>query len=511
MMRELLPNRKHAPAQLGDVLIIGYGVTGHAAFGYLLPLLGGRIGSITLVCGKGSHAEDAKKAACSLGEDAAGNVIVLEDCEDIPSKYDLCIASPGIPETSEFYGNAKASSKELISEIELAWRESPEDSIWVAITGTNGKTTTTALTEHLLCAAGFDAESVGNIGQSAIESVSASLAKVDGAPEGSVPKPRVFVAETSSFQLASIKDFAPDAAILLGITPDHVLWHGSEENYAESKFNVLRNLSRSNGVAIMDATNDVVRAKVREIKAFGDDRGYPYVPLGTKAGIEGDMRAACGALNAAFESAEGDLIVATEGVERNLGPASGLQIKGEHNVVNALAAASCAVEVGADPAKVREALATFAPLEHRIEPAGEIDGVAFVNDSKATNTDAAIKAVEAFEPGTVIGMFGGRDKMGPLDGLVEASRGSLKAAICYGEGGPRFTEAFGPLADDGTKVVCVRTFDDAFDAACDMAEPGDTVLLSPACASFDEFSSFEERGEVFKEKVRSRAGKTLEG
>lgn len=516
-MTGLLPERKLVSEHLGRVLVLGRGVTGRAVLDYLEPLIGGRVDSIT----------------------------VAEGDDPIEGRYDLCIASPGISEFSDIYQAALAASDELIGEVELAWRESAAGSLWIAITGTNGKTTTTALTAHLMEAAGYDVRCVGNIGDAAITAVGADMGAEDaGAPCSNGPdshgsasgasgscgtaretpaspaSPLVYVVECSSYQLASTTRFAPDVAVVLNITPDHLAWHQTHGNYADAKWKVLANLR---GTAVLNAADDEVRAKVREVKA-DPARAFGYIPLGTKRGIGGDMRQACGAENAAFKRDDGALVVAFDGAEHALCHAADLQLAGEHNVENALAAASAAIAAGADAASVAEALTAFAPLPHRIEPAGTVVGVRFYNDSKATNTDATLKAITAFLPEKPIILLGGRDKGTDLQDLVDACIASSAGVILYGESLPRFAEAFdgvGQLAADAREmasmlqsgatlpVLHAKGMADAFDAALEAAQPGSIVLLSPACASFDEFSCFEERGDRFKEMVesaRSRLG-----
>jgi UDP-N-acetylmuramoylalanine--D-glutamate ligase len=422
---------------------------------------------------------------------------------DDGAKFDVCVASPGISAFSDFYCAAQDVSTEVISELEFAWRESAADSVWACVTGTNGKTTTTALLAHIMQVAGVDAVAVGNIGDAAITAVGAGHA--------------CYIAECSSYQLASTRDFAPKAAVMLGITPDHIHWHKTHEHYAESKWRSIANLGNVEGAcAILDATNDEVRAKVRELKAIpSDERGFDYIPIGTAKGTHFDMRAACGAECAAFASdenidkdttapASARLTIAYNGTEHALCTVDELNIKGDHNAINALAAAAAAVALGASDAAITQALKTFRPLEHRIEPCGEVDGVGFYNDSKATNVDATLKALTSFPGRPLVVLFGGRDKGTDLAELVEACKTGVKAAICYGEGGPRFFEALAPLKDAGVQVIECAGMREAFDSACNISQAGDVVLLSPACASFDEFSCFEERGEVFKSYVANR-------
>lgn len=509
-----LPDRKSAPERLGCVLVLGLGRSGKACVDYLRPLVGGRVEALAIAAGEPTP--EARRWAAA--QEGAGTDIRF-DHEAIEGSYDLCIASPGISELSAFYRSAAAHSAEVISEVEFAWRESAADAVWVAVTGTNGKTTTTALAAHLLEEAGFAASAVGNIGDACIEAVAAG-------------QTRCYVAEVSSYQLASCARFAPNAAVMLNITPDHLSWHGSHEAYVAAKAKLLDNLATVPGaVAVLDAVNDTVRAMVRKLKAVPEEeRGFAYVPVGAAGGLGCDMRTVCGAANAAFldgDMPDGMLHVALGGRDLPLVRADELQAKGLHNVGNALAAATAALAVGAEPEAVRRGLRSFGALEHRIEPAGTVGGVECFNDSKATNVDAVLVALRAFEPRKPIVLLGGRDKGTDLSPLVEACAQSAQAVVLYGESLPRFSEAFRsvpPCAcgaslrsevrrvvssdeERGLPVLEAPDMEHALDAALDIAAPGDVVLLSPACASFDEFSSFEERGDRFKQLVADRARK----
>ena len=488
--RELIANRKHAPHHLGRVLVLGLGKSGRAAVAYLLPLLDGRVEALAVAAGARSAASEEFAAEAR----AAGALVAFEDeavgvlAAEAGGSFDLCIASPGISQFSAFYEAAAAVSAEVISEVEFAWRESAADSRWVAVTGTNGKTTACALAAHVLAGAGLAAAAVGNIGDPCIEAVAAG-------------RTDVYVAEVSSYQLASTARFAPNVAVLLNITPDHLHWHRSFEAYRDAKLKLLANLPGVPGaVAVLDATNDVVRAEVRRLRALdAGERGFSYVPLGTAAGLTGDMRAACGSDNAAFLDADGTLRVALNGAEHAAARVEELQIKGEHNASNALAVAAAALALGVHESDVAEGLRTFAPLEHRIEPCGSVAGVRCYNDSKATNVDATLKALAAFPETRPVVLLGGDDKGTDLAPLVEAA---------HAHAGERFAAAFEAAdaqAPAGFAAARAAHLADAFDAALALASAGDVVLLSPACASFDEFGSFEERGAAFKTLVADAA------
>ena len=493
---KMIAGCKHAPESLGDVLVLGLGKSGRAMAEYCLGPAASRVSSLSIAVGADTQANRQQGEAYAA---RGARVLYGEDVPaafaPTPAGFSLCVASPGISEFGVFYASAKAVSAEVISEVEFAWRESAADSRWVAITGTNGKTTTTSLAAHLLAGCGMRAAAVGNIGDTC-------LAAVQGGATD------VYVAEVSSYQLASTRLFAPDVAVLLNITPDHLKWHRSMENYIAAKARVYANLRQTGGTVVMDATNDIVRAQVRALKAVPDDeRGFAYIPMGAAAGLGTDMHEVCGARNAAFLDADGMLCVRRDDDICRLVNRDELQIPGEHNAGNALAAAAAALVLGADVEALRAGLRSFAPLAHRIEPCGEIAGVACYNDSKATNVDATLKALAAFGQKRPIVLLGGDDKGTDLAELVAEVHAHCKAAVCYGEAGPRFLAAFANAerADAGLPVLPAQHMEDAFDLALTLAQAGDIVLLSPACASFDEFDNFEQRGDVFRELVARRA------
>lgn len=486
----MMENRKHAPASLGDVLVLGLGKSGRATAEYCLKAAAGRVRSVTIAAGPDAESNRRQGAEFAglgarvfYGEEVPAQVVPAS------GRFDVCIASPGISEFGPFFLSAKAASAEVISEVEFAWRESASDARWIAITGTNGKTTTTALAAHLLQECGWKAAAVGNIGDTCI------LAVEQGQTE-------VYVAEVSSYQLASTRYFAPDVAVLLNITPDHLKWHQGMENYIAAKARVYENLAASGGVAVLDATNDIVRAQVRALKAVPDaERGYAYIPMGAAAGLSADMHEVCGSANSAFVAQDGMLRVRWAGEAWDLVRADELQIPGEHNVSNALAAAAAALALGAPIDGIRAGLRSFAPLAHRIEPVGTVAGVACYNDSKATNVDATLKALAAFGAKRPIVLLGGDDKGTDLAELVAQTQAHCKSAVCYGAARERFVAAF---AGSSVPVCQADHMEDALDAALAQAEPGDIVLLSPACASFDEFANFEQRGDIFRQLVAQR-------
>lgn len=461
--------------KFGDVCVLGLGKTGEAVAEYLLAQRDdGRVSSVTVVGGAKSAPSDE-----SLALEHEGAKVVY-GTEDVEGDFDLAIASPGISEFSDFYANGKAASKEIIGEPELAWRESPER--WVGITGTNGKTTTTTLARDLLRAGGLAAEAVGNIGTMAIGEVAR---RASG---------EWLVAELSSFQLAGTVELHPHVGVLLNVTPDHLYWHKTMENYAAAKERLFRNMDAGDLAVISDGDS-----WCRGIAARCEARGLRVCHLLAAGEVPEPTTA-----NAAWERTDGMLVVRLDGRDVELVNKGELSIAGEHNVENALAASALALACDVDAVDVRAGLLAFSPLEHRIEPCGELAGVRFVNDSKATNTDAVSKALTAFEPGHVVILLGGHDKGTDLSEMAADVARHAHVAVCFGEAGERIAEA---VEAAGGAVVRAEHLEQALDAGIEAARPDDTVLLSPACSSFDEFSGFEERGRAFKSLVADRIAK----
>jgi len=387
---------------------------------------------------------------------------------DFASDATLVVASPGIPPASPLMRAARRTGAPVISEIELAYRVSR--SPWLAVTGTNGKTTTTMLVTHLLRTAGIPCETVGNIGDPAI-----GIA-------GDTGEATVLVTEVSSFQLALTERFHPHVSVLLNVTPDHIDWHGSLEAYARDKGRVFANQGPGD-VAVIDIDDPGAAAFAEPVAARGVRvvRVTLGAPDDDGAGVVGGM-----------------LMVRHGGRDVVLVRADELPIRGEHNVSNALAASAAALAAGADPDSVREGLRTFQPVAHRLEPVGEVRGAEYFNDSKATNPDAVNKALTAFDDRPLIVLLGGRNKGNDFRGLAEAVAARCRAAVLFGEAGPEIAQAF---AEGSLPLVVAGDLAAATHAANDLARPGDVVLLSPACASFDEFSNYEERGERFRDLV----------
>lgn len=450
-------------ANVPDILVLGLGSSGVATARYAARRLGTRFASVTAV-----DTADTPRLRDLADELRDAGVHVELGCEAVEGRFDLCVASPGIAPHTPLMRSARACSEQTVSELEFAFAESTCP--WVAVTGTNGKTTTTALIAHLLTMGGIPARAVGNIGPPAIEAVE----------EGDAAE--VLVAEVSSFQLALTDTFHPRVAILLNITPDHIDWHGSLEAYARDKARIFANLGPDD-VAVVDVDDPGSAAVLEDAESSGArvvTVSYEVRPGG--AGV-----------------VDGRLTVPLrDGSKVALVRVEQLRIRGSHNASNALAAAVTAHELGVTADDLEEGLMSFEAIEHRLEPAGTAADAEWFNDSKATNPDAVSKALSAFDNRPVVLLLGGRNKGNDFRPLAREVAQKAKAVVLFGEAGPELAEAFGPTS---VAAILVETMADAVATAASLASPGDAVLLSPACASFDEFANYEERGRVFKRLV----------
>ena len=447
----------------GTILVLGLGTSGQAAAEWALGEAAAGA-DIRVVVADSARDEVLEERARTL---RARGAEVRLGAVDVPPA-DLVVASPGVRPASRLMEAARSTGAPVISEIELANRIS--SAAWVAVTGTNGKTTTTALIAHVLREAGFPAEPVGNYGPPAVR------AAAETGPAG------VLVAEVSSFQLALVERFHARVAVLLNITPDHIDYHGSLEAYAGAKARVFANLERGDAAVI-----DV------------DDAGsapYAEVVEGTGADVYRVSRSVPQERGAYLEA--GRLMLADRGWIHGLLHVDDVPIKGHHNVSNALAAAAAAHAIGADPDSISRGLASFVPIEHRLEPAGIVDGAEYFNDSKATNPDAVVKALTAFEDRPVILLLGGRNKGVDMRPLAQIAAAECCDVVLFGEAASELEAAFAGL---DARLTRVSGLADAVASARAIAGPGDVVLLSPGCASFDEFDDYTERGRRFKELV----------
>lgn len=454
-----------------SLLVLGQGSTGLDVVSWACRHLGERVTDVTMYGGAKSKANDRTLELAQLGAHFEYGT------EEVEGSYDICVASPGISEFSDFFSAGRAHAKQIMGEPEFSWRLSPDN--WCAITGTNGKTTTTSLVCHLLRSAQMGCKAVGNIGDPSIN-------ELDGRPEN-----EWFAAELSSYQIATTHELHPRVAVLLNITDDHLAWHRTHEAYAQAKLKLFENLT-ADDLAIVDVEDPGIMSHREQIFV----EGRRVLSLGMQDPSSRD---------AAFVH-DGMLALRIDGVKFDLVRVDELQIAGSHNVINALAAAAAAFACGAPCSAIRDGLRSFAPLEHRIEPVCTIDGVRYFNDSKATNTDAVEKALTAFDPSHLVLMLGGHDKGTPLEDFSRVVCAGTSRIVCFGEARERFAAAL-EAAGARDKIVFAEHLHDAVLAARDCARAGDTVLFSPACSSFDEFSGYEERGRVFKsyvEELRSQ-------
>lgn len=456
--------------RLQRVLVLGLGMSGVAAarWGLSLRSLGEDV-CVTVVDERDEAQDPALGAAAhSLRDEGAEVLLGVAGAPAGP--WDLVVASPGIPPHAPVMVSARATGAHVISEVELGWRIARAPI--AAVTGTNGKTTVTALLAHLLRGAGIDARACGNIGDTTVVEAAAS------APDGAV-----LVAEVSSFQLALTDRFHPRLAVLLNITPDHLDWHGTFQDYAADKAKIFANMGPGDTVVI-----DV------DDQGSGDKSGAADSTGATVVRVSRDLLHPGGA-----SVVDGVLTVDRPGGAVSLVAPREMLIRGDHNISNALAAAAAALALGAGVEDVRRGLSTFEPVEHRLEPVGEVDGVRWVNDSKATNPDAVLKALTAFGAQPLIVLLGGRNKHNDFGPLARAVAARAKAAVLFGESRRELRQAF-----SGLDVILTETatMSQAVRAAAQLAAPGDVVVLSPANASFDEFRSFGHRGDEFKRLVR---------
>ena len=385
---------------------------------------------------------------------------------------DLIIPSPGVPQSLPQLAAARAEQIPIWSEIELAGRFLRGR--MVAITGSNGKTTTTALIGHILEGAGIPTIVAGNIGTPLISRVSETSDST------------VTVVEVSSFQLEIIQEFRPDVGVLLNITPDHLDRHASLEAYGRFKARMFENQSEQDA-AVINA----------------DDPGAAqYAPTGPELfWFSRAKRVAAGAY-----LRDDEVVFRRDGAETVLLRRSDIGLRGDHNVENVLAAVSAAMLIGAPAAAVAAGVKTFAGVEHRIEFVAEISGVSYYNDSKATNVDATLKALDAFPSGLLV-ILGGKDKGSDYGILRKSLRERARLVLLIGAAAGKIESQL----RGAVPVVQAGTLDRAIDIAAERAEAGDTVLLAPACASFDQFENYEHRGRVFKQLVRRLAERHSDG
>jgi UDP-N-acetylmuramoylalanine--D-glutamate ligase len=431
------------------------------------------VGSAVLAKVKGFDVflSDSGKIAERYADDLRKWGIPFEDghhTEELILGADEVIKSPGIPDTVPMVQKLEAQGTHIISEIEFAGRYDTAKKI--CITGSNGKTTTTSLIYYLLQNAGLNVGLGGNIGKSYAFQVATE--KFD-----------YYVLEISSFQLDNCYDFHPDIAIITNITPDHLDRYDFQfENYIKSKFRIVRNL-KPEDCFIFDSDDEITIDHLNKIILSAK-----RLPFTQKEEVKQGAFLKDDKIVVKYEDEECDIYLKE------------LALGGKHNIYNSMAAALAAKASGIDNKTIRECLATFKPIENRLEPVMSIRDVMYINDSKATNVDAAWYALEC-QKRPVVWIAGGKDKGNDYEVLKPLVREKVKAIVCLGVDNHKFYEAFEDIVGK-ENMVETRSAEDAVKQAAGFAAPGDVVLLSPCCASFDLFRNMEERGEKFKEAVR---------
>jgi UDP-N-acetylmuramoylalanine--D-glutamate ligase len=435
---------------MNHVLVIGAGKSGVAAANFLAS----RVASVVLIDDKAEVSlpyELDDKVARAFGPRA----------DSILDGVDTVVLSPGVPLTMPLLKAAASKAVPVIGEIELAFRHL--QGTVIAVTGSNGKSTTTALIGEILKVAGREPIVAGNIGQP----LSAAL---------DMERPRTYVLELSSFQLETVDTFRANVALLLNVTPDHMDRYPSFDAYAAAKYRIFRN-QQPQDLAIVNASErrSTSRGSVARLWQFSGSQ-----PVDEGAWLDGD-----------------EMVLSIEGQQRRI-PRASLRLAGLANVENALAAWLAARAVGVNDMDVQIAFGSFPGLPHRMVLVREVDGVKYVNDSKGTNVDATLKSLEGLDDRAVILILGGKDKAGEFERMRDLVQAKARAVLTIGSAATRVAQAL----DGASQIVPAGDMENALRWARKNARPGDTVLLSPACASFDQYRNFEHRGQHFEELVK---------
>lgn len=445
--------------EMKKLVILGGGESGVGA-----ALLGRKLGYEIFLSDKGKLSD---KYCCVLQEHG----FEFEEgrhSEERIFQADLVVKSPGIPDTAPMIVRLREQGIEVISEIEFAGRHT--EAKMVCITGSNGKTTTTLLTHHILTQAGVDAGLAGNVGNS----LAAQVAERAHA---------LYVVELSSFQLDGMFRFRADIAVLTNITPDHLDRYAYRfENYIDSKFRILNNM-RAADFFIYGSDSDVVRERVGAMNVAPQ-----AVPFTCGKHIGGGIDGA---------EMDGDMLLVRLGERVFRLDKNDISIRGRHNVYNAMAAILACMRLGLSNEAIAEGLRSFPQVEHRLETVVVRDGVTYINDSKATNVDSSWYALDSMTT-PVVWIAGGTDKGNDYSVLSDLVRAKVKVLICMGVDNRKLIEFFSGICE----VADTHSLADAIAAAKRYASAGDTVLLSPCCASFDLFKNYENRGELFKSAVK---------
>ncbi|WP_346046215.1 UDP-N-acetylmuramoyl-L-alanine--D-glutamate ligase [Actinomadura chokoriensis] len=454
------------------VCVAGLGVSGRAA----ARVLAGRGARVIAVDAR--DGDEQRGHAAEL--EARGVAVRLGDGESLPEGTGLVVTSPGWRPDTPLLAAAAAAGIEIIGEVELAWRlRGPDAAPWLAITGTDGKTTVVRMLACMLTAAGHKALAVGNVGTPIVEAV--------GEPYD------VLAVELSSYQLHWSSSLAPEAAVVLNVAPDHLDWHGSMDAYVGAKGKIYA----ACGTAVYNADDDTSAALAERAEGAGRRAGFTLrVPRPGELGVVEDLL-----VDRAFTDDP-----ASSAAE--LAALADVRPYAPHNVANALAAAALARAFGAPPEAVREGLRSFVPDPHRIQHVADVAGVAYVNDSKATQPHAAAASLAAYE--SVVWIAGGLLKGLDVDDLVRSCAGRLRGAVLMGRDRHRLAEALARHAPDVPVIDVPDTDTGAMERvvseAAALARPGDTVLLAPVGASFDMFANYPARGDAFIAAVERLAG-----
>lgn len=440
------------------ITILGAGESGMGA-----AMLAARQGYEVFVSDGGAIPANRKEELSQLGVPFEEGKHTLEKI--LQSKW--VVKSPGIPDKASIIEELSWEGIPVISEIEFAWKFIPAKSKVIAITGTNGKTTTTLLTHHLLKEAGLDVALGGNVG--------ISLAKLVAEHDYGY-----YVVEVSSFQLDGIQEFAPAVAVLLNITPDHLdRYEYDFEKYVASKFRIAENLDESSSF-IYCADSVPVQNRMDSMQVAAPKYAVTIT----------------GATEWAAKQ-DGAQLLFKDGKAQHQIEVDDLTLIGKHNMQNTMAAVLAALKVGVPIEAIRAGLKTFRNASHRLERCGEIEGVRFINDSKATNVDAVYYALDGIGTG-IVWIAGGIDKGNDYDQLIPVTKEKVKGLICLGTNNGPLLKAFADTIPVIKETADVR---EAVRIGLEIADKGDTILLSPACASFDLFKNYEDRGEQFMAAV----------
>ncbi|MBU5438177.1 UDP-N-acetylmuramoyl-L-alanine--D-glutamate ligase [Tissierella sp. MSJ-40] len=442
------------------VLILGLGISGVSTVKAL-----NKLGSKLIISDSKSE-EELKDFLTQIKDIDLDKYL---NTNDVPLEgIDLIIKSPGIPPTANIIKKAKSKNIEVITDIELAYRVSPTKNI-IAITGTNGKTTTTTLVGKFFNKANFNTHVAGNIGVGILWDM------VNAKEED------VFVIEVSSFQLDNTIQFKPKVSLIINITPDHLNWHGSIENYVDAKKKIFKNQDESDFVVLN--YDDIT------LRNMGDEINSNVIWFSVNNILDKGV----------YIEDEYIVIKDEEKITKVL-PYKDIKMLGKHNLENALGSIGIGWIMGLDVEIMAEVLRTFPGVEHRIEFVSSIDGINFYNDSKGTNPDASIKAIEAINSPIIL-IAGGLDKGSDFGEYISSFNGKVKALILLGQTKEKIKSS---ALDKGYKnIFTVESMEEAVNLSYELGDKGDNVLLSPACASWDMYKSFEDRGKDFKKVVYS--------